>query len=206
MSILKTTFRLIAGTLALFCIALTSEAQLLSEEELKTQPVFTSLESAMANPTAVYRLDLTKQKLKDFPPEILGFTNLNELVLDKNKLLTLPEEISSLSNLQRLSVAHNALDTLQKGVCKLQNLRYLNLSDNFITGIAEEVQQLNKLEVLILWQNPIQFFPSEIGMLENLKELDILHVDLNAEQQDDLRNLLPNCYIHFSPPCNCYND
>jgi Leucine-rich repeat (LRR) protein len=206
MPIFKHTLNLLALALLLWLGPVALKGQLLSPEALKAQPVFSTREAALADPLAVYRVDLTRTKQKTFPEWVLSLPNLNELILDKNKIVSIPEEISQLSNLQRLSIAHNALDTLGRGICALTNLRYLNLSDNFVTGIAEEIQQLKQLEWLILWQNPIIFFPNEIGMLENMKELDLLHVDLNQEQQDDLRNLLPKCYIHFSPPCNCYND
>ncbi|MDZ4823237.1 MAG: hypothetical protein SH856_07245 [Flavobacteriales bacterium] len=185
--------------------SVSSHAQLLSADELDSTFVYSSLEEALQNPQVVYRLNLTKHKLKDFPQDIFQFANLNELVLDRNRIVIVPDEIAGLKYLQKLSISRNALDTLSPAICSLENLRYLNVGDNYITGIPEEIENLKQLNTFILWQNPVEFFPTEIGMLENLKELDILHIDLNAEEQDDLRNILPNCVIHFSPPCNCYD-
>jgi hypothetical protein len=56
-------------------ISVASSGQLLSLEALDTTKVFRSIESALINPNEVYRLDLSKQKLEEFPKEVFEFKN-----------------------------------------------------------------------------------------------------------------------------------
>jgi hypothetical protein len=55
------------------------DAQLIEYEQLDTCKVYHSLEEAMLNPSIVYRLDLSKQKLKEFPKEIFLFLEFERL-------------------------------------------------------------------------------------------------------------------------------
>lgn len=180
-----------------------SEAQLISYEQLDTCKIYHSLEEAMMNPSIVYRLDLSKRKLKEFPKEIFLFTNLNELKISRNKIIEVPDDIKKLRYLQRLDMQRNALDTITVAMCELRNMRVLNLAENFITGIPDEIQQMTELKYMILWQNPIEYYPNSLGMLEKLEVLDLLHNLINERTQDRLRNILPKTNIVMSPPCNC---
>lgn len=200
--IMKKQAEIIAATLMLLSVS-SGSAQILTGEQLDTARVYTELEEALIDPSKVYRLHLTRARFKEFPHDIFRMTNLNELKLDRNRIASIPKEIAELKYLQHLSISRNALEDLDTNLCNLTNLTYLNVSDNFITHISDDVQDLQNLETLILWMNPVEEIPTEIGMLEKLRELDLLHIDLNAEEQDLLRNILPNCNIHFSPPCNC---
>jgi len=189
---------------ALSCLGFTrGNAQLLSTSALDSMPVYTDLLVALKNPLEVYRLDLTRKKLKDFPQEIFLLVHLNELVLDKNKIIAVPNDIQTLKYLQRLSMAHNAIDSLTVSMCHLPNLKVLNLADNFIPEIPDEIENLSQLEGLFIWENPIDYYPNSLVMLTNLKELDLIHNLMNADEQDRIRGMLPNTRIHFSPPCNC---
>jgi Leucine-rich repeat (LRR) protein len=189
--------------IAITCSALRVEAQLIEYEQLDTCKVYHSLEEAMLNPSIVYRLDLSKQKLKEFPKEIFLFLNLNDLKISRNKIIDVPDDIKKLRYLQRLDMQRNALDTITVAMCELRNLRQLNLSENFITGIPNEIEQMTELKYMILWQNPIEYYPNSLGMLEKLEVLDLLHNLINERTQDRLRNILPKTNIVMSPPCNC---
>ena len=77
-------------------------SQVLSEQELDTCYIYTTIEKASKTPDAVYVLDLTKSKLKAFPLEILKFKNLNILKLGKNKIASVPEGISQINFFTRI--------------------------------------------------------------------------------------------------------
>jgi Leucine-rich repeat (LRR) protein len=189
--------------IGIFNFGVRVNAQLISYDQLDTCKVFRSIEEAMLSPSIVYRLDLSKHKLKEFPKEIFLFTNLNELKISRNKIIEIPDDIQKLRYLQRLDMQRNALDTITLAMCELRNLKTLNLSENFITGIPNEIEQMSELEYMILWQNPIEYYPNSLGMLEELKVLDLLHNLINERTQDRLRNILPKTNIVMSPPCNC---
>jgi Leucine-rich repeat (LRR) protein len=181
-------------------------AQLLSPEQLDTAKVYYSIQQALANPKIVYRINLSKQKLKAFPEELIHFPNLNELVLDKNKIDSIPPVIGKIKYLQILSIQSNKLDTICKEVFWLQHLRKLNLGDNLISYIPTDLEKLQKLEVLGLWDNPIQVYPAVLADLPKLKILDLLNNQMGRNTQERLQNSLPDCRIIMSPPCNCEDE
>ena len=84
--------------LLLLCVPLLSWAQ---ETDVNTDTlqlpdfrgirVFKTLNGALQHPDSVFRLDLSKQKLKEVPEEIRKFPNLKELNLSKNNISELPE-------------------------------------------------------------------------------------------------------------------
>jgi Leucine-rich repeat (LRR) protein len=170
---------------------------------LDTMKVYHSLEEALQFPEKVYRLDLSKQKLGDFPMEILQLTNLNELILDKCRLHTLPQEIGELENLQVLRCQHNEIEVLPAGLLKLHSLKKLDLADNLISIIPDKIDELAELETMALWDNPIEVYPDALGDLDQLRTLDLLHNQINYDTQERLRTLLPRCKIIMSPPCAC---
>lgn len=183
-----------------------SHAQLIDYAKLDTARVYSSLEEALVNPSLVFRLDLSKKKLKEFPQEVFMLINLNELRLDKNKITEIPSQITGLRHLQRLSISRNRIENFIPEVCRLTNLVILDLSDNYLGEIPDGIRRLQSLKELILWSNMIHYFPTELGQLEFLERLDLLHNEMNVHEQDRLKNLLPNTYIHFSEPCNCFFD
>ncbi len=60
--------------------------ELWDDAEIDTLPVFRSLNAAMQNPDSVFRLDLSKQKLKEIPPQVFELTQLRELNVSRNQL------------------------------------------------------------------------------------------------------------------------
>lgn len=178
-------------------------AQSLTPEQLDTCRVFTELGEAIAQADQVYVLDLTRSRLKEFPQEVFLMRNLNKLVLDRNKLDSLPNRIQDLKHLQVLSVERNNLESLPDGLCALDSLRILQLGDNEIARIPENIGQLQALETLSLWSNVVGYYPESLSELKRLQVFDLLNVQMNQEEQDFVRYLLPNTEITFSPPCDC---
>lgn len=188
-----------------FMATLHSSAQL-TPEQLDTCKVYSSLEKALAAGTPVYRLDLTKQKIKELPAELYELKDLHELILDRNKLKEIPVDINKLQQLQRLSISKNELKSFPPAICNLRNLTRLDLSDNLIDEIPDEIHRLYKLEELILWSNVIGYYPTTLMRLDNLKVLDLLHNEMSDTEQERLKNLLPEIDLKLSPPCDCTFD
>ena len=189
---------------AIFLIAGSSaSAQLLDQHARDTARVYSSIERAMKNPDQVYVLDLKKNKLKEFPMEVLQFKNLNVLVLSHNKLIEVPDQLAELEYLQELSFGKNKLRTWPASICKLIHLKRLDLSQNYIEAIPKEIEQLQELEVLDLWSNELYFFPDEMAEMESLRWMDLSTIQLNVEEQQRIAEMLPQVNIAFSTPCNC---
>lgn len=187
----------------LFLFSLEGKTQLLPFNSLDTLKMFRSLESAMENPEAVYRLDLSKQKLTEVPVEIGKLKNLQELHLDKNKIELVPDFLAQLRYLQVFTAGQNKIDSIAPAFWTLRNLRRLDLHDNFVTEIPEAVENLKELRLLILWDNPINNYPNELGELSNLEHLDLLNNVMSFDTQERLLSLLPKCNIIMSVPCRC---
>ena len=144
--------------------------QLLSREK-----VYTNLEEALANPEAVYKLDLSEQGLKALPPEIEQLENLQRLNLSKNKLKELPVEIGNLQNLQSLNLYNNKLKVLPK-----------------------EVQNLKNLTELFLAYNRIYEVPMWFGGLGKLRTLDLSYTRVTPYEVDRISwKLHPDCNITY---------
>ena len=156
----------------------------------------------MEEPNAVYKLDLSKNKLKEFPLEILVFKNLNWLSLYKNKLTIIPEAIRELVFLQDLNLSNNRIDSLPEELFELVNLKVLRAAQNELSFLSANINCLEELETLDLWSNNFEDFPEELESLINLKVLDVRVILLNGEVHENLYGWLPNTKIYISPPCN----
>ena len=178
-------------------------SQVLSEQELDTCYIYTTIEKASKTPNDVYVLDLTKNKLKAFPVELLLFKNLNILKLGKNKIASVPESISKLIFLQEVDLGKNKLDAFPGGLVELINLKKLVLNQNYIEGIPFMIKNLQKLEYLDMWSNNLRSFPESLNELINLKELDLRVIQFSKEEKERITKLVPNAKIHFSASCNC---
>lgn len=168
--------------------------------------VYTSLKAALQAEEPVYRLHLVRERYRKFPEEIFQFTELRELILDRNKIKEIPSDIVKLTHLEHLSISRNKLTSFPPVVCNLKKLKRLDLSSNDITQIPDEIHRLQKLEVLAIWGNIIGYFPSTLIRLDALRYLDLLHNEMSEQEQERLRNLLPETDLNLSPPCNCTFD
>lgn len=186
-----------------FLLPTCSYAQLLDSASLMAQPIYNDLSEALQNPDKVYRLDLGRKKLKNFPMEILKLKNLQELDLSKNKFDSLPEQIGVLVNLQILNLSGNRLQYLPDSIGELKNLKKLVGSRNNLVALPKSIGNLQNLEILDLWENDLSGFPEELSKLKKLRWMDLRVILLNDEDQARIRNLLPDTKIFFSPSCKC---
>jgi len=186
-------------------VTVTTVAQQEQLPVVDTAHVYRSMESALQNPERVYKLNLSKKKLKHVPPEISRFTNLRELDLSKNKIKELPAQIGDMPNLERLNLSSNDITVLPEEIGKLQSLRYLGLNRNLIEYLPPSIGLLSNLEILELWDNEIQAIPDEIGQLKKLQELELRGILFSDEEQNRIKALVPQTQVYFSPSCNCLN-
>lgn len=190
--------------LLIFSLKLVS-SQLLDSATLAQQKTFFSIQDALLKPDSVYKLTLTKKKLKAFPPEIFQFKNLQVLNLSRNDIKEIPAQIEELKNLRELNLFNNELKIIPSQIGSLQNLVHLNLNRNLIEAIPPEIRNLSNLEVLEMWDNELDIIPEEIKNLRNLRVFELRGILFSADDQKRVRNLLPECRVYFSPPCACGN-
>ncbi|MFI5204400.1 MAG: leucine-rich repeat domain-containing protein [Flavobacteriales bacterium] len=192
------------------CILTTTYASSAQETDSLTQTpdslhTYTSIAEALKHPDLVFYLDLSKQKLKEFPAEIFTFKNLVSLDLSRNKIAVIPAEITSLKNLEELNLSRNKIKEMPAALFDLKHLKKLILNQNLIESIPSEIRKLEQLEYLDMWSNELAYFPNEMSQLKKLKEFDLRNIQINQTEQQRLSKLLPETKIHFSQSCNCGN-
>lgn len=104
---------------------------------------FSDLEEAKKNPDKVLYLDLSLQKLKQFPTVIFTFKNLKELHLSYNYWPSIPAGLSKLQHLEMLDLSGNYyMNKLPADLEQLTFLEKLIIKDNKLT--AAEVSRAQK--------------------------------------------------------------
>ena len=78
-----------------FSAFVSAKAQLLDSLTLDTLTPYTTLAEALKEPDKVIKLQLRKQKFKNFPKEIYQFKNLQYLDLGKNNIKIIPDSIGN---------------------------------------------------------------------------------------------------------------
>lgn len=104
---------------------------------------FSDLEEAKKNPDKVLYLDLSLQKLKQFPTVIFTFKNLKELHLSYNYWPSIPAGLNKLQHLELLDLSGNYyMNKLPADLEQLTFLEKLIIKDNKLT--AAEVSRAQK--------------------------------------------------------------
>ena len=176
---------------------------LLDSSQLEEAYSYLDLTEAMKFPERVIRLELRKQKLKEFPKEIFMFKNLQYLDISKNQIKELPDSIYKLTQLQYLNVSRNKLSSLPKEIGKMSNLVFLHANNNTLLGLPPQIGNLERLRVIDLWSNELSDFPESLSKLKELNTFDVRAIMMNAETIKQLKKWMPNVDIKYDPPCNC---
>lgn len=182
----------------------TSSCQLLDSLSLDTMTACTSLQEAMKDTADIIKLDLSKQKLSEFPKEIRKLTNLQYLDLSKNKITEVPPWIGELKDLQFLILSKTKIDTLPSQFGELINLKYFIMNRSELQTLPHSIGKLKELRNIDLWGDNISSYPRELkDISENLQTLDLRDVLVNNRAQAYLKSILPTTIIYFTPVCPC---
>lgn len=106
-----------------------------------------------------------------------GFENLpglRELNLSGNRLTEFPEQVLDLMELKFLYLAGNCISEIDKDLWKLPRLQVLSMGGNRLTEVPSTLGRCTALQALVLCDNMLESLPSSISNLKNLKSL-LLH-------------------------------
>lgn len=172
----------------------------------KDPMIIKSIEEALKmNPLEVYKLDLSKQKLTNFPIEILNFKNLIYLDLSKNRLTKLPDNIDQLQSLNYLNLSSNKINELPSNIVNIKTLSSLKIGSNKIKSLPSNFSNLSSLVILEVYSNPLHFEPKVLGLMsKNLKYINVQNTNLNKEEIKELEKNLPNTRLKYDKSCNCH--
>ncbi|CAG9855780.1 unnamed protein product [Phyllotreta striolata] len=132
-----------------------------------------SLPSSFSKSTTLKELNLSGNRLVNFPEQILEFTNLKFLYLGGNGMLEISKNIWRLQHLQMLSFGGNKLTEVPSTLGLLEHLQALVLCDNELENLPANIANLHKLKSLFLHKNKLRTLPPEIVALKNLSELSL---------------------------------
>lgn len=154
------------------------------------------LEEALANPTLVARLDLSRKQLTEVPADVSKFVNLEELILRGNKLTSLPVGLSACTKLRSIDISDNLFTTIPPVLQEIKALRrllannnqFVTIDDNTFAGMTalEEISLVKtgiskvptsitssiNLKTLIISANALNSLPDQIGNIKQLRKLD----------------------------------
>lgn len=102
-----------------------------------------------------------------------NLANLRELNLSGNRLTEFPIQVLDLNVLKYLYLGGNRIGEITKDIWKLQRLRVLSLGDNRLTEVPSTLGRLTSLQALVLCDNMLESLPSSIANLTNLKTLSL---------------------------------
>lgn len=176
---------------------------MLDSAALSQQKVFRNLSDALANPDSAFKLDLSKQKRKEVPEQIRSLKKLQVLKLSRNQLREIPSWIGELTHLQVLDLGYNKIVVLPDQLGDCRELTFLGLNRNLIETLPKTIGQLEKLKVIEMWDNEVNYLPEEIKYLHNLRLFELRGILFSEQEQQQIRSLLPETEIYFSPSCNC---
>lgn len=101
------------------------------------------------------------------PLELMGLTNLKQLIITKSRVARIPPQIGKLRNLQVLYLCDNEIQSLPPEIGMLSHLKYIGLSDNYLKTLPPEIGDLEQLRGLSIGANLLPSLPPELGNLEN---------------------------------------
>ncbi|GAA5033322.1 hypothetical protein GCM10011506_25400 [Marivirga lumbricoides] len=125
--------------------------------------------------------------------------NLNHIDLSENRLGSIPEisGLYTLNNLKELDLSGNFLPMLDPSFDKLDNLKVLKLGNNKIIHFPLVLLKMKSLEEVDLSYNSLTKIPEKLEKKDNLKYLDVTGNDLEINEVEQLRKMLPNTTVIF---------
>lgn len=167
-----------------------------------TSRVYKSLEKALQTPELVYHIDLSSQKLKSFPEEILSLNNLKTLNLSKNKIKEIPA-LATLKRLEEINLSKNKLSHFPEGIIGCKNLRLIDIGGNDITDISEDIKKLVELTDFIAWGNAFKEIPEFFKEMDQIQTVDLRAMLFSYEEQRLIYSYFPKATVLFDEGCDC---
>jgi len=132
--------------------------------------------------------------------ELCRERSLQKLIIKGKVEGRLPDCFKNLNELSEMEL--NAVNTNLdfSSISQLKGLKVLRLKHFEISQLPDFVLNLPSLRFLDLSGTEIERLPYGLDFLE---KIDMRMIELNREQQEDLREQYPETEILFSSPCQC---
>ena len=217
-SLYLTTLNLSRNRLADESLGIISQVHSLQELRLSGNLLKGSIDKSLFQLANLKILDLSKNAITSFSPELRQFSMLQTLDLSDNKLSSLPlESLSSMplrellvsqnsikgclipgvsgqsTTLKTLDASSNALKAITDGQpLRMPSLQVLNVSRNRL-DILPDLSTSPNLTILTANENQIRALPSSMATLPHLKNVDLSANDIR--QLDDWTGLMDSLSV-----------
>ena len=154
------------------------------------------LEDAFKAGAAIDYVNLDRNRLEVFPPELATLTGLKWLRLNDNRLSSLPE-LKSLVNLRRIYLRNNRFTSVPEALKDLPALTDIDLTGNPVMEVPAWLAQKRNLEFLSFTGTKIEKLPDDLTAWRSLLALQLGELRLSAEEMARIRAALPATAIVF---------
>ncbi|XP_015436332.1 PREDICTED: leucine-rich repeat-containing protein 58 [Dufourea novaeangliae] len=132
-----------------------------------------SLPKSFENLSGLRELNLSGNRLTDFPEQVLELTEIKYLYLGGNQINEISKDVWKLQRLHVLSMGGNRLTEVPSTLGQLKSLQALVLCDNMLDTLPSSIANLTSLKSLLLHKNRLRTLPTEIIRLKCLTELSL---------------------------------
>ena len=147
-------------------------------------------------PELVDYVNLDRNELEAFPPELATLTGLKWLRLNGNRLSSLPD-LSSLANLRRIYLKANNFESVPETLKDLPSLTDVDLSQNPISQVPQWLVDKKGLENVSFSRTRVTKLPDDLSGWRKLTSLQLGGLNLSAEEMARIRAALPKVALVF---------
>lgn len=155
-----------------------------------------SAHAAAFRPALVDYVNLDRNALETFPPELAALTGLKWLRLNGNRLSALPD-LKSLVRLRRIYLKNNRFTAVPETLRDLPALTDIDLSGNPIAEVPAWLAQKKGLKNLSFTGTKITSLPKDLSAWASLKTLQLGRLSLAPAEMARIRAALPAVAVVF---------
>merc|ERR1711871_327039 len=144
-------------------------------------------------------LDLTTNRLEDFPPEFMDIiqTSIKAIKLSRNRFRRLPENIGRCKHLEVLDLDSNRLVEIPEGCCNFRRLQRIDISNNMIESLPENLGLCADIKRFVAHTNKLKYLPSTLGNCPYMEYIDVSHNYL-SEIPEEVENCTSLTHMNVS--------
>lgn len=150
----------------------------------------------LLKPDLVDYMNLDRNELEVFPPELTTLTGLKWLRLNGNRLSSLPD-LSPLVNLRRIYLRGNRFTEVPEALKSLPALTDVDLSQNPIAEVPAWMTEIKGLENVSFSDTRVTKLPEDLSGWRRLTTLQLGGLKMPAEEMARIRMSLPKVTIVF---------
>jgi len=145
---------------------------------------------------AIDYLNLDRNALEKFPPEIAKLTGLKWLRLNDNRLTELPD-LGALAGLRRIYLRNNRLSAVPETLKDLPALTDVDLSGNPIKDVPDWFAAVRGLKNVSLSRTMVTKLPENLDAWKGLQSLQLGELNISAAEMARIRKELPKVAIVY---------